>query len=568
MNKSSLLLSLLTAFSLMQCARPPKPAVQIPIDRISGMPDHPSPYKLLNWHELALQYDACVFDATLKGEFLPLIWKDDSKRNFNQETFGLYTVMGDIRQGAERGKEFHEALNSMGALVGAGLAGIDKNQKAPYVRMVQNYFNKDNGWGIMMNNTNPQVANLGGGYGRDWWYDVIPNVLFYGVCDLFPTDARADSLQKSIADKFYAADSVLNGNYDFSFFDYKEMKGMNNQIPRQQDAAAGHAYVLLCASKKFDSRYLKRAKTSLEALLSQRENRFYEILMPFGAYAAARLNAEQGTNYDVKKLIDWTFNPVTSSTGRTGWGVISERWGDYDVHGLQGSATDGGGYAFLMNSFNMAWPLVPLVKYDVRYAAAIGKWMLNVANAARFCYPYEIDDAHQWLPEKKNITQKVIAYEGIRKTDDYGKPSLKGVSPVAIGDGPKWCPGQPEESMFSLYSSSQVGIFGAIIRPTNVEQILQLNCNATDFYQEKNFPVFLYYNPHGEAKKIISSSGDAMLFDAVSRQEVKRENSSFEILPKQALLIVELPAGSKVECAGNTCQTGGKIVCYIPENND
>lgn len=529
------------------------------------MPDHPSPYKLLNWYDLAHQYDAFVFDASQKGKFLPLIWKDDSKRNFNQETFGLYTVIGDVRQGEKRGKEFHEALNTMGALIGAGLVGIDKTKEVNYVRMIQNYFNKDNGWGIMMNNTNPQVASLGGGYGRDWWYDVIPNVLYYAVCELFPNVNRADSLQRCIADKFYMADSVLNGNYDFSYFNYKEMKGMSNQIPHQQDAAAGHAYVLLCASKKFDSRYLKRARTSIEALLSQKENRFYEILMPFGAYVAARINAEQGTTYDVKKLIDWTFNPVTSSTARTGWGVVSERWGDYDVHGLQGNAIDGGGYAFLMNSFNMAWPLVPMVKYDVRFAAAIGKWMLNVANAARFCYPYEMDDIHQWLPEKKTITNRVIAYEGIRKTDDYGKTSLKGVSPVALGDGPKWCKGQPEESMLSLYSSSQVGIFGALIRPTNVEQILQLNCNATDFYQEKNFPVFLYYNPHNEAKKIEYTSGEGMLFDAVSQKEIKKEGSSFEILPKQAMLIVELPVGSKVERTGNTWQVNGKIVSYIPD---
>jgi nucleoside 2-deoxyribosyltransferase len=80
-----------------------------------------------------------------------------------------------------------------------------------------------------------------------------------------------------------------------------------------------------------------------------------------------------------------------------------------------------------MNSFALAWPLVPMVKYDARYAAAIGKWMLNVTNAARLCYPYEIDDAHQWLPEKKELSKNVIAYEGIRKADDYGKEVLKGM---------------------------------------------------------------------------------------------------------------------------------------------
>lgn len=70
----------------------------------------------------------------------------------------------------------------------------------------------------------------------------------------------------------------------------------------------------------------------------------------------------------------------------------------------------------------------------------------------------EIDETHQWAPELKDITYDNVSYEGLRKTDDYGKASLKGVSPVAIGDGPKWIKGNPTESMFSVYSSSPVGI--------------------------------------------------------------------------------------------------------------
>src|SRR5260370_28065819 len=108
-----------------------------------------------------------------------------------------------------------------------------------------------------------------------------------------------------------------------------------------------------------------------------------------------------------------------------------------------------------MNSFDMAWPVVPMVRYDKRYGEAIGKWMLNVTNAARLFYPYEIDDQHQWLPERKEITKNVIAYEGLRKVDyTYKKASLKGMSPVALGDGPQWVSGQPQTSMYSLYSST------------------------------------------------------------------------------------------------------------------
>ncbi|MDA3853701.1 MAG: hypothetical protein PF444_05605, partial [Bacteroidales bacterium] len=193
------------------------------------MPNHPKPYKIIDWHDKAVNFDDIVFNHSAKGEYFPFIWLDSAKRNIDQTTFGLFTVIGDVRQGSEvNNGEFHEAINSMGALLSAGLVGIDKtNQNGyNYVKMVQNYFNTDNGWDIMMNNTCPEVALLGGGYGRDWWYDVYPNVLYYAVCDVFPEVNRADSIQHIIAEQFYKADSVLQGNYDYSFFDYHQMKGM------------------------------------------------------------------------------------------------------------------------------------------------------------------------------------------------------------------------------------------------------------------------------------------------------------------------------------------------------
>lgn len=565
-------IQLLIFLFIVACNSAPKPIEQVVISRIATMPEQPEPYKMLDWYEKARNFDQYVFNPSLSGEYTPFVWLDSSQRNLPQTTFGMFTVVGDVRQGKNGYKEFHEAVNSMGAILGAGLVNIDKTDQNGfnYVKMIQNYFNSDNGWNIMMNNTTPEVALLGGGYGRDWWYDVYPNVLFYGICDLFPGVQQADSLQRIIAEQFYQADSILNGNYDYSYFDYNQMKGMRNHIPFQQDAAAGHAYVLYCAYKKFgDPRYLEGAISSMDALVSQEESRFYEIFMPYGAYMAAVLNAEHGTNYDVTKIINWTFEGCTSETGRTGWGVISERWGDYDVHGLQGSITDGGGFAFLMNSFAMAWPLVPLVKYDPRYASAIGKWMLNVSNAARLCYPYEIDDAHQWLPGKKEISKNVIAYEGIRKYDDYGKEILAGVSPVALGDGPKWIEGQPDVSMFSLYSSAQAGIFGAIIKKTNVDKILQLNCNATDFYQQRDFPTYLYYNPYDVSKEVkFYSEGDQAvdLYDALTHKKLATNvqgEAEFEILAKAARVIVVLPANSTIDQDDNTHSVDGKTIAYL-----
>lgn len=557
MNRYSVIASIfiLTFFGCIQ----PEPITvsQVAIKRVEGMPNQPEPYKMLAWKEKAVNFDSYVFDHDATGEYLPLIWIDSAQRNIAQNTFGLFTVIGDIRQGKGiNNGEFHEALASLAALMSAGLVGIDKTNQGGYnyIKMAQNYFNSDNSWNIIMNNTSAEIAMLGGGYGRDWWYDVFPNVLYYAVCDLYPDVEGAELIQRSIAEQFYKADSVLAGNYDYSYFDYAAMEGKRNQVPYQQDAAAGHAYVLYSAYKKFgDEKYLSGAKSSLEALLSLKESRFYEVLMPFGALTAARMNAEQGTDYDVQKILDWTFDGCVAEDGRKGWGIISERWGEFDVYGLQGSITDEGGYGFLMNTFDMAWPLIPMVKYSPEYGRTIGKWLLNAANAARLFYPYEIPDENQWLPEIKSITRNVIGYEGVKKIDSYSEARLEGVSPVAIGDGPDWVVSQPEVSMFSIYGSAHVGIFGSIIEETNVERILKLDCQATDFYGDKNYPVYLYYNPYEESKEISYQNTGVVsvdLYDIISRTFVtyKIQKEGFFTIPaNEAMLIVVIPADSKIE---------------------
>lgn len=546
------------------------PVQQIPINRVELMPNMPNNYKILDWEQKAKDFDKFVFDWNNKSKVGPLIWADDARRNVDQTTFGLYTAVKDARQGENNNNgEFHESLNSLAAILGAGLIGIDKTNQDGYnyVKMVQNYFNSDNGWNIVMNNTNPQVAQLGGGYGRDWWYDVFPNALYYAVCDVFPDVDGADEIQRSIAEQFVKADSVLNGNYDYSYFDYKNLKGYVSHIPMQQDAAGGHAYVLLSAYKKYkDPRYLKHSKSAVEALLAQKESRFYEILLPLGTYAAAYLNATEGTNYDVQKLLDWTFDGCTNpEASRTGWGIIVDKWGKYDVSGLQGSITDGGGYAFLMNSIKPAWPFVAIVKYQPEYARAIGKWMLNNVNACKLFFPMDIEDENQWAPELKNITNNIIAYEGLRKSDDYGKESLKGVSPVAIGDGPKWINTNPIESMFSVYSTAPVGIFGAMVKETNVEGILQLDCNVTDFYSERSYPVHLYYNPHLESKSVnFELNYQVDLFDIVSKTYLARSEKAgtFTLQADAAAVVVILPAGTDLQLEDGKILANSKIISY------
>ncbi len=515
-----------------------EPVAQHSISRVEKMAAFPQPYKILDWKQKALDFDAYAFDFNSTLPAGPVIWLDSARRNMDQVTFGLYTAMKDSRQGPQNNNgEFHESLNILHTLLGAGLNGIDKTKQNGFnfVKMSQNYFNSDNGWNIVMNNTCPEVALLGGGYGRDWWYDVYPNILFYAVSEVFPGVEGADQILHTVAEQFAAADEVLDGNYDFTYFDYAQMKGCNNWIPKQQDAAGGHAWVLYSAYQKYgDERYLQRAISAMKALDGQKESRFYEILLPMGIYTAARLNAEQGCHFDTAKMLDWVFDGCTASDGRTGWGITAGKWGDYEISGLQGSLIDGGGFAFLMNSIDVAWPFVPLVKYEPQYARSIGRWMLNNVNNCRLFFP-------------------------------------EGLHPIALGDGPRWTDKNPKESMFSLYSTGAVGIFGAIVETTDVEGILRLNCNATDFYARNPFPVYLLYNPFGVTTVTYTVEGGRKdLFDIVSRTYLAKgvKKSTVISLPADAsAVVVELPAGSRIQRDQNgNLSVNNHIIAYEKAN--
>ncbi|TDE28285.1 hypothetical protein E0I61_12195 [Flavobacterium ranwuense] len=543
--------------------------IQKKIARVEQMPNIPAQLEIIDYKKLALDFDKTVFDFNAKGKYWPLVWMDDSQKNYPQTVVGLYTAIADVRQGTNNKGMFHEALATMGATLGATLVGIDKRnqQDLNYVGMTKNYFNSETSWDIMMNNTCPEVALLGGGYGRDWWYDVYPNLLFYAIYDKYPNEPGLEKMARKIADKFYEADVVLNGNYDYSFFDYAKMKPMKNSICAQPDAAAGHAWVLYSAYKKFgDPKYLKGAKSALAALESQKINPTYELLMPFGAYLSARINAEEGTHYDTDKMLGWTFDGTAIC--REGWGVLVGNWNGFDISGTVGSTVDHGGYGFLMNTYDMAWPMVPMVRYDQSYASAIGKWMLNAANASRYFYPQYMPDEHETIPQLASAGKGVIAYEGIIKKSNYDKYSYV-EAPVAQGDGPLWVLGQnPEESQLSVYGSGHVGIFGSIIKTTDVDGILQLNLLATDFFHDKAYPSFLYYNPYNETKTVtitVEKGKKVDLYNTVSGTFVAKKvttSAKIKIGALNSAVIVCVPAGGKIKYKGAKMLVNNIVVDY------
>jgi len=537
------------------------------IKKVKIMPNKPDKYIMKNWKETAIKYDRLVFDFEAKGAFLPLIWWDKTFINLKKDTFGLPSYVGSIRQ--YNGGN-HEAITCITSVLGATLAGIDKSSQNGYnwAAMCENYFNSDNGEDLFLNTTSSES-------GHTFWYEIYANLLINELLYYYPNTGEMERKSKIAADKWYEACFYLGGNNDcadfnHTAFDFKNLRAFDNGKWKEPEAAAGIGWLMYTAYNKWgDEKYLQAAKWCMDFLERMDKNPYYELLLPYGAYIAARLNAEQGTNYDVEKIINWCFDG--DSECRPGWGVICETWGDYGCHGLCGSLTDWGqrwdgaddgtfniykedtsGYAFAANTFSMAAPLIPLVRYDSSFAHDIGKWMLNAANNARFFYPDALPLENQSCGFWAADSNQVIAYEGLRKKWDTR-------TPYATGDAIRYSWGAID---LGLYGSAHAGIFGGIISETNVEGILKLDCLKTDYYHTEAYPTFLIYNPYSEIKSVeINAGHEAVdLYDAVSHKVLKQSikcNTFVEIEGDSGIILVLVPSNKQKEIInGNLCADG------------
>ncbi len=528
---------------------------QINIPRIMSMPDQPAPYNMRNWKQVAMKYDSFIYDKNKSGQYLPLVNYTANGINYpNQKQIRLHTYAGT------KSTQNSEGINVLPSLVGAALSGQDIRNMYGLDRLVmsQDFFNKANGENLYLNNSSS-------GSGGDWWYDVMPNVYFYQLYDLFPDfNAEATYQFTTIADKFLTATQKMGGkatpwspaSMNYRAWNFKTMEGNANGV-KEPEAAGTFGWLLYHAYKKTNQpEYLKGAEWSLEFLNSLNTNPSYELQLPYGVLAAAKMNAEIGTNYNIEKMVNWCFNrgPLR------GWGTIVGKWGSMDVSGLVGEANDGGNdYAFLMNGMQQAAALVPMVRYDKRFAKAIGKWMVNLSNASRLFYPGFLPAAQQdgavW--SQNYDPDAVIAQEAM-------KQKVGNLSPYATGDalGGGWA-----STNLAIYGSSSVGYLGAIVKKTNVDKILELNLNATDFFSDASYPSYLYYNSYDTPKAILLDvgSGQYDIYDAVSEKIISEDKTgqvSIIIPAKEAMLVVVTPANGEIKYDKNKMLIDGVVVDY------
>ncbi len=549
---------------------------QAVVSQIAAMPYIPVNYQYENWTSVAQGFDSTVFNPVAQAGYqYPTFWFQNDSENGISQGFGMPSYVGQTQSSEGNG----EGITQIGAVLGASLVGIDKQSQTlsngntyDFVQMASRFYDSGSGANLVLNNIGSQGAG-------QFWYDQLPQIMFDGLISQYyssyATDSagqqRLDTIMTTGAAEMHTMIDVLAGgsttatpNFNYAGFNYVTQTPITNTSETQPDGAGGAAYeqyvVYMHTGNATDLSDAERCMNALQNIPAN-ENPLYETILPFGALTAARLNAEQGTNYDVAKIVNWCFSPT--SVIRTGWGAISaSQWGGYGVSGLIGSTTDDGGYGFSMNSYIYPMALVPMVRYDDRFANSIGQWMLNLTNSARLFLKSGLPASNQTNASWNDAPSNYYSYEGVKESYD-------GVSPQAGGDGT----GYNSSWLNFAYGSGDVGVLGSIVSPTNVSMILQLNLLATDFFHAAADPSYLLYNPYNTMKTVQINVGSTPVnvYDAISDQFLATDVSgltSINIPGESSRSLVYTPVGGALVDNGTNVSVNGVIVNYrSPELN-
>lgn len=497
----------------------------------------PKDYEWFDYGERAKAFDNLVYDEALTGVYAPFIWSDET-----YNTFGLAAYVGDGRVEND-GSE--EAVTTVASVLSATLMGIDKSSQdgVNYVSQLHAYFSKEEN--IILNNP------AGSSKTTSMWYLIYPAILYTQVSVCYPDEMQIREDALSTIESWYKAAEIMAAGDGFNYtgFDFTEMQPYQNDIWKEPDSAAGIAVLMWYGyALTGEERYLEMAKTCIAFVDTFEGSPLYEALLYFAPALAAKLNAEYGTQYDVEGFINDVMNG--GSIPRGGWGSITGEWGDYCMNGLMGSTTDGGGYAFAMNTFAAAYAMSSLAKYDTRYAQALGTWYLQIASNSRYFFADTTNPENQSASSEEALFEQIrewgycIPYEGIRKSQNSKTPWFGG-DPTVYG----WA-----ETDFSLYSGAHMGMMGAVIHSTDVNGILRINCNA-QVSEQGTYATWLLFNPYDTEKTVTYTlpEGNFDLFDSVKKEIIASgvsETTPITLAAGEAVVIMELPAGSQVEHNG------------------
>ncbi len=332
------------------------------------------------------------------------------------------------------------------------------------------------------------------------------------LMDRYSPTVDSDAMLQNIADTWYEVVMDLGGSdgiVDFGYtgYDFKNRIPFDNGKWIEPDAAAGVALLQYYAFEKFgDRKYMKAANLCMEYMDDFDRNPGYELLYLYLPYLSARLNSTGDYHFNTAKYMEFFF---TESDYRREYGIFND---DYAT-GLIGERTQYGGSPASFQSIIGATALVPMLKYDQRYAIEVGRYLLNVTNNLNLFYDEDSSD-----------NANIVPLERVEKDGDA-------------------------RQRHSILSGTYLGLLATMIEPTNVEGILKVDINQNDYYVEeaKERPLYLLFNPH-EDQKVVEyepqTTGCVSLYDVVSHQFLKENikgKTDIEIKGNEAVMILEIP---------------------------
>ena len=534
--------------------------------QVDEMPAMASNYKLIDYAALAREVDRVLYDFVRYAEnppydaetLTPIGWWDDNAAY--GRAFGFPAYIGASNAASRSGQE---GITVLGSLVASTYAGIDKsaqeftdedNQKVVhnFVAMAKQFYNDEVGF-VLDHGNSPT--------GETFWYEIYPQILFAKLYTLYPDETWMEEIILTGAENWHRVlpNFRTNGEWDFAFKSYDFRSDMPvygsdwNEPPNGGLSYLFYNAYLLTGEEKF----LDDCKIVLDYLEQWNKNPYYEILQDYACYVAAVLNAFHGTDYDIQKFANVSFEG--SGDFRNSAQVVNAKWGNYDAYGLMAfsySDTSGAGYAFAMNTFHMASTLAPMLAYDARFADDVGKWFYHMTNSARIFYGSEVPLENQSCPEATaGDPNKSIAYEGVKTTVD-------GKTPYAMGDQSNL--GWGGATDYGIYGGVHVGILGAIVSPTDVEQIIRVDLNKTDTLGLSPFQKYLYYNPYPNAREVtLELTQPATLYNTVTGEVVGENLSGSQkiSLPAEgAAVIALLPADASVTAENGRVNADGQFL--------
>jgi len=389
-----MLLIAFSAFSAIGNEQRTVPAVE----RMAALPE---PLDVRDWRALALRYYSMVFDPSATGGGFPACQLDATNH-----TFRLKSYLGN--------DEFQrESMTCLGAVIGMRLAGLDpRSWKAVDLAEACNaWFDPELGFYRHEPGQRDRIVHAD-------IYGYWPAVLGMLLADLWPDDAvfvrqrdRAIATFDAIAQ---SCGCPSQPNFDVLGWDFGASRpnGRPEPMNRLSHAPTVAWALMVGASLHGDPALAERARAALAWQFRQQRGRYEMTFLPV-AVTAARLNrlpggAEHPLDLDAALRVFFGEYPADITT----WCITSgTRCGGLTCDGLDGARWGGGGfYAFSMGSLQgPAW-LIPMVRYDPRYARAVAKYALHAANSARLLQGFGCRTINKTMRPGGAVTIPIVCF--------------------------------------------------------------------------------------------------------------------------------------------------------------